>query len=349
MKVFLTGVDGYIGCVLAPMMLDAGIEVVALDTGYYRDGWLYSDPSRVSRMPMTIIKDLRDITEDDLAGCDAVVHLAELSNDPLGENNPTITHDINHLGSVALAKKARAAGVRRFVYTSSCSVYGLGSGEFLDETSQVNPQTAYAECKVLVERDVAQLATDDFSPVFLRNATAYGASPRMRFDIVLNNLAGFAWTTDKIVMTSDGTPWRPIVHVEDICSAIICAAQAPAEAVHNQVFNVGNTAENYRIREIAEIVAEVFPGCDLEIGPPGGDNRSYRVNCDKIAESLPGFACRWSAKDGAEQLLSVFKSIDMSPEIFTFRAFTRLKQLTYLQDTHQLDDSFYWKARASAA
>jgi nucleoside-diphosphate-sugar epimerase len=349
MKVFLTGVDGYIGCVLAPMLLEQGIEVVALDTGYYRDGWLYSDPSRISKTPLTMIKDLRRVSEEDLTGCDAVVHLAELSNDPLGENNPAITHEINHQGSVALAKHARAAGVERFVYTSSCSVYGLGSGEFLDETSAVNPQTAYAECKVLVEKDVAELATDNFSPVFLRNATAYGASPRMRFDIVLNNLSGLAWTTGRIVMISDGTPWRPIVHVEDICRAIICALQAPREAIHQQVFNVGSTDANYQIREIAEIVADVFPGCELEIGPSGGDNRSYRVNCDKIRDGLPGFTCEWTPETGARQLLSVFERIDMSQATFDFRAFTRLKQLTYLQKTLQLDDSFYWKSGASAA
>lgn len=349
MKVFLTGVDGYIGCVLAPMLLDEGFDVVALDTGYYRDGWLYSDPSRISRTPLTMIKDLRRIEAADLADCDAVVHLAELSNDPLGANNPSITHDINHHGSVALAKLARDAGVRRYVYTSSCSVYGLGAGEFLDETSAVNPQTAYAECKTLVERDVAELATDDFAPVFLRNATAYGASPRMRFDIVLNNLAGHAWTSGRIVMTSDGTPWRPIVHVEDICRAIICSLKAPADAIRNEIFNVGSTDANYRIREIAEIVADVFPGCDLEIGPPGGDNRSYRVNCDKIAEQLPGFRCEWTPEKGARQLLSVFEAIGMSSSTFDFRAFTRLKQLTYLQETGQLDESFYWKRSASAA
>ncbi len=349
MKVFLTGVDGYIGCVLAPMLLEQGIDVVALDTGYYRDGWLYSDPARISKIPLTIVKDLRRISEEDLAGCDAVIHLAELSNDPLGENNPAITHEINHQGSVALAKRAKAAGVRRFVYTSSCSVYGLGSGEFLDETSPVNPQTAYADCKVLVERDVASLADDDFSPVFLRNATAYGASPRMRFDIVINNLSGLAWTAGRIAMTSDGTPWRPVVHVEDICGAIICALKAPRQTIHQQVFNVGSTQANFRIHEIAAIVADVFPGCTLEIGPPGGDNRSYRVNCDKILDGLPGFSCQWTPERGARQLLSVFETIAMSKDTFEFRAFTRLKQLTYLQKTGQLDDSFYWKSGASAS
>ncbi len=342
MKVFLTGVDGYIGCILAPMLLDSGFEVVALDTGFYRDGWLYSDPDRLGKLPLTLFKDLRRLDAGDLEGCQAVIHLAELSNDPLGENDPAITREINHKGSLRLAEVARAAGVQRFVYTSSCSVYGLGSGEFLDETSPVNPQTAYAECKVMVERDLSSMASDSFSPVFLRNATAYGASPRMRFDIVLNNLAGFAWTTGKIVMTSDGTPWRPIVHVEDICRAIIAALQAPQDRVHNEIFNVGSTDANFRIREIAEVVAGVFAGCELEVGSSGGDNRSYRVNCDKIHRQLPGFECRWTPMAGAKQLLAVFERIGMSRETFEFRAYTRLKQLKYLQQTRQVDSSLYW-------
>jgi nucleoside-diphosphate-sugar epimerase len=343
MKIFLTGVDGYIGSVLAPQLLAEGFEVVALDTGYYRDGWLFSDHGRASNQPETIVRDLRRIRPEDLDGCDAVVHLAELSNDPLGENKPLVTRHINHVGSVQLARMAREAGASRFVYTSSCSVYGLGSGEFLDERSPVNPQTAYAECKVAVERDVAELASDDFSPIFLRNATAYGASPRMRFDIVLNNLAGHAWTSGKIVMTSDGSPWRPIVHVDDICQAIICAIRAPREAIHKQIVNVGSTHANFQIREIAEIVSDVFPGCKLEVGPSGGDNRSYRVNCDKIRDVLAGFECRWTPEDGAKQLLRVFERIDMSSERFQFRAFTRLNQLRYLQETDQLDSEFYWR------
>jgi nucleoside-diphosphate-sugar epimerase len=216
------------------------------------------------------------------------VHLAELSNDPLGQLSPHITYAINHQGSVALARLCKAAGVPRFVYTSSCSVYGIGGGsEYKTETSTPQPQTAYAECKVLVERDVSALADATFSPTFLRNATAYGPSPRMRFDLVLNNLAGLAWTTKRIHMTSDGTPWRPLVHVLDICEAIACTLEAPREAIHNEIFNVGKTSENYQVREIAEIVAEVFPGCDLVFGTSDGDNRSYRVSFDKIATHLP--------------------------------------------------------------
>jgi nucleoside-diphosphate-sugar epimerase len=289
-------------------------------------------------------KDIRNIDERDLEGIEAVVHLAELSNDPLGENNPDVTYDINHRGSVRLAKLAKNAGVQRFVYTSSCSVYGVSDADFVDEQSAVNPQTAYAKCKVFVERDVGALASDDFSPTFLRNATAFGASPRMRFDIVLNNLAGLAWTTGKIAMTSDGTPWRPLVHALDICEAIACMLSAPREAVHNQIFNVGSSRANYRIREIAEIVARSFPGCETTFGPSGGDNRSYRVNFDKIKRHVPQFEPRWDAASGAAQLYRLFSRIQMTPETFGFRAFTRLKQLQYLLKTAQLDESFYWSA-----
>jgi nucleoside-diphosphate-sugar epimerase len=292
----------------------------------------------------SVCKDLRDVSAADFAGLDAVLHLAELSNDPLGENKPEVTYQINHQGSVRIAELAKAAGVPRFVYASSCSVYGVGAGEFLDETSPVNPQTAYARCKVLVERDVAQLADRSFCAVFLRNATAYGPSPRMRFDIVLNDLCARAFTTHRISMTSDGTPWRPVVHVEDICHAFACALEAPAEAVNGEVFNVGSTAENYRIRELAEIVAAEFPGCELSVGPSGGDNRSYRVSFDKIAARLPGFACRWTARDGAAELHRLFKRIEFDEATHQFRAYTRLKQLRYLSRTGQIDDRFFWTA-----
>jgi nucleoside-diphosphate-sugar epimerase len=222
-------------------------------------------------------------------------------------------------------------------------VYGVGSGAFLSEEAGTNPQTAYAKCKVLVERDVAALATDDFSPTFLRNATAYGASPRMRFDVVLNNLAGLAYTTKRIVMVSDGSPWRPIVHVLDICKAIACMLEAPRQAIHNQVFNVGRNDENFRIREIAEIVASVFPRCQLTVGPTGGDHRSYRVSFDKIHDRVPDFACDWTAEAGARQLRDVFDRIGLSNELFEFRSYTRLKQLEHLIKTGQIDDEFFWK------
>jgi nucleoside-diphosphate-sugar epimerase len=241
---------------------------------------------------------------------------------------------------------ARAAGIGRFVYTSSCSVYGAGTGEFLDESSPVNPQTAYAECKVLVERDVGAMAGTDFCPVFLRNATAYGPSPRMRFDIVINDLSALAWTVRKIAMTSDGSPWRPVVHVEDICEAIYRALVAPADAVRGKVFNVGQSSDNYRVREIAQIIAEEFPGCTVTTGPASGDNRSYRVNFDRIHAELPGFRCRYTARDGARQLRTIFERIAMSEDTYRFRAFTRLKQLKYLEATGQVDGQFFWKADA---
>jgi len=343
MKVFVTGVNGYIGAVLAPYLMERGIEVLGLDTGYYRDGWLYSDNRHLARSPQTLNKDLRLVTPADLAGCDAVAHLAELSNDPLGQNRPEITHKINHQGSVALAESAQAAGIRRFVYTSSCSVYGAGTGDFLDETSPTNPQTAYAECKVLVERDVGAMAGKDFCPVFLRNATAYGPSPRMRFDIVINDLSALAWTTRKIAMISDGSPWRPVVHVEDICEAIYRALVAPEDAVRGKIFNVGRNSDNYRIREIAQIVADEFPGCEVSVGPPSGDNRSYRVNFDRIHAELPGFQCKYTARDGARQLREIFERIQMPADTYQFRAFTRLKQIKYLQGTGQIDEEFFWR------
>jgi len=340
MKVCLTGSDGYLGSVLAPLLFQQGHEVIGMDTGFYREGTLYRSGPMA---PLTFLKDLRRVEVDDLKGVDAVVHMAELSNDPTGQLAPHITTEINHRGSVRLAELARKAGVQRLVYMSSCSVYGVADREFVDEDSPVSPQTAYAVCKTLVERDLKALASSQFSPTFLRNATAYGASPRMRFDIVLNNLAGLAWTTREIRMTSDGTPWRPLVHALDIGRAILAVLAAPRDAIHNEVFNVGDTTHNYRVREIAEIVAEAFPGCTLAFGPPSPDNRSYRVSFEKIRRRLPDFACAWDARRGARQLHDLFRRIDLTPEVFQHRAFTRLKQLEYLIRTSQIDDHFFWK------
>jgi len=340
MKVVLTGSDGYLGSLLAPRLVERGCEVVGVDTGFYKEGTLYrSGPIA----PMTLVKDLRQIEVSDFKGVDAIVHMAELSNDPAGQLAPKITYEINHLGSIRLAELAKKAGVSRFVYMSSCSVYGVADKDFVDEQSSVNPQTAYAVCKTLVERDVAPMASDNFSPTFMRNATAYGASPRMRFDIVLNNLAGLAWTTKEIRLTSDGTPWRPLVHGLDIARAIIAVLEAPREAVHNQIFNVGDSSHNYRVKEVAEIVAETFPGCRLSFGAASADNRSYRVSFEKIRKRLPNFKCEWDARRGARQLYDLFKRIDMTPEVFQHRTFTRLKQLEYLIRTSQIDDHFFWK------
>lgn len=340
MKVLVTGTDGYIGSVLGPYLLKKGFQITGLDTGFYRAGWLYNESGNT--FPSYLNKDLREVIREDLEDFDAVVHLAELSNDPLGKLNPEITYKVNHKGSVRLAKLCKQAGVPRFVYTSSCSVYGEGNDDYKTEESEVNPQTAYAECKTRVERDVAELADENFSPTFLRNATAYGPSPRMRFDIVLNNLSGLAWTKGVIEMISDGMPWRPLVHVKDICKAIACTLQAPQTAIHNEIFNVGDTNENFRVREIAEIVGAAFPGCKTTFGDNGGDNRSYRVSFDKIKNELPGFYCEYGAENGAAELYEVFKKIDMKPEIFNARPYTRLKQIKFLLETHQLNEDLFW-------
>ena len=341
-RVFVTGTDGYLGSLLVPLLLRRGHDVTGLDTGYFKAGWLYNGVEFTAR---TLHKDIRHITAEDLTGADSVVHMAELSNDPAGQLEPTITHQINHEGSVRLATLAREAGVARFIYTSSCSVYGVATDASVTEESALFPQTAYAVCKTLVERDVGAMAGSGFSPVFLRNATAFGASPRMRFDFVVNNLAGLAWTTREIAMVSDGTPWRPLVHALDIGRAIACALEAPREAVHGQVLNVGDNRQNYRVREIAEIVAGVFPGCRLSFGESGSDNRSYRVSFDKIAERLPDFACEWDVARGARQLRDVFEQVELDVETFRGRGFTRLKQLEYLLRTRQLDRDFYWTVR----
>lgn len=340
MRILVTGTDGYIGVLLAPYLQTRGHEVVGLDTGFYRDGWLSGEaPSSFTQ----IRKDVRHVTLEDVQGYDAVVHLAELSNDPLGEHDPELTMRVNHHGSVALATLCKQAGISRFVYSSSCSVYGAGADDVKTEESETAPQTVYARCKTLVERDVAALADDDFSPTFLRNATAFGPSPRMRFDIVLNNLAGLAWTTGEIKMTSDGTPWRPLVHVLDICEAMACTIEAPRDVIHAQIFNVGNTEHNYRVREIAQFVAQAFPGCELTFGKSDGDNRSYRVSFDKIHTHLPGFTCQRDAATGARQLHDLFSSIDLSRDDFQFRAYTRLKQLKHLIATRQVDDELFWR------
>lgn len=339
MKVLVTGTEGYLGCLLPPLLIEQGHEVIGVDTGFYKVGWLYNGTEVTAK---TLNKDIRTIAPEDLQGVNAIVHMAELSNDPTGQLSPNITYDINHKGSVRLAKLAKESGVRRFVYMSSCSVYGVATEGDVTEESPVNPQTAYAECKTLVERDVKLLADDGFSPTFMRNATAFGASPRMRFDIVLNNLAGWAWTSQEIKMTSDGTPWRPLVHALDIAKAIVCVLEAPRDIVHNQVFNVGDTANNYRVKEIAQTIAEVFKGCKLTFGENGSDNRSYRVSFEKINTNLSGFKCDWDAQTGAEQLHEIFKQIDMGEDTFNARGFTRLKQLEYLIRTKQIDRNFFW-------
>ncbi|MGH8595643.1 MAG: NAD-dependent epimerase/dehydratase family protein [Gammaproteobacteria bacterium] len=343
MRIFVTGSDGYIGTLLAPMLINRGHEVIGLDAGFFRRGWLYSDRTTLNVSPRTISKDLRQVDAFDLAECAAVIHLAELSNDPLGELRPEVTMAINHLGSVEFARTAKRAGVSRFVYSSSCSVYGAGRDAVLSETSDTQPQTTYARCKVLVEAQVAAMADARFSPVFLRNATAYGASPRMRFDLVVNNLAGLARVTGKIAMTSDGTPWRPLVHVQDICRAMVSAVEAPKDAIHGQVFNIGSNEQNFQVREVAALVGEAFPDCAITLGSRGGDARSYKVSFDKAHNQLAGFRCEWDPRRGVGQLRSLFDQINLKREQFEFPAFTRLEELKYLLDTHQLDDALFWR------
>jgi nucleoside-diphosphate-sugar epimerase len=345
MRILLTGIDGYLGALMAPALAARGHDVTGLDTGYYRDGLLYE--GRTPPVP-TITKDIRQVTVADLRGYEAVVHLAELSNDPIGQNRPQVTYAINGDGSSNLARCAKEAGVSRFVYSSSCSVYGAGGTDWKTEESPTEPLTAYAACKLRTEATLAGLADEAFSPTAMRNATAYGASPRMRFDIVLNTFAGLAWTTRQIVMVSDGTPWRPLVHAADIAEAFACVLDAPREAVHAQIFNVGRNEENYRVREIAEIVAAAFPGTATTYGPPTADGRSYRVSFDKIGRHVPSFRCRRTAADGARELRELFASIGMTPDVFAFRAYTRLAQLQHLLATGRIDDEFYMRSAEAA-
>ncbi len=339
MKILVTGTEGYIGSLLAPLLVKRGHEVTGFDSGFYKSGWLYNGSDLTSK---TFNKDIRRVESEDMTGIDAIVHMAELSNDPTGELSPEITYDINHLGSVRLATLAKRLKIQRFVYTSSCSIYGVAVSDRVNEESAVNPQTDYAKCKALVERDLSKLADDGFSPTFLRNATAYGPSPRMRFDIVLNNLAGYAWTENEIKVMSDGTPWRPLVHVLDICKAIICTLEAPREIVHNQVFNVGDSRSNYQVKDIAEIVAGVFTGSKLSLGNASADNRSYKVSFDKIEFGLPGFKTEWNIEEGAKQLRSIFNQIGLDKHTFNAPPYTRLKMLQYLLGTGQIDSRFYW-------
>lgn len=339
MRVLLTGSEGYIGSVLAPYLRERGHHVVGLDTGFHRAGWLVNT---VEGAPEWRNMDTRRVALDDLAGFDAVVHLADLSNDPVGELDRVVTEDINHRATIRLAELAREAGTRRFVYMSSCSIYGAAGDVDSTEESPVEPQTAYARCKVLVERDLRELATDGFSPTYLRNATAFGVSPRMRFDLVVNNLAGHAWTERIIRMESDGTPWRPFVHILDISQAIACVLAAPTELVHDEAFNVGDNAQNYQIREIAEIISRTFPNCELTVGDSSADKRNYRASFDKISRVLPDFKCQIDVERGAQELLRAFQTIGLNTELFTFRAYTRLKQMRYLLDSGQIDDNFYW-------
>lgn len=336
MRILVTGHLGYIGTILTPLLLKEGHEVTGMDSDLFSRCTFGEGIVKVPH----IKKDIREAEVSDLRGFETVLHLAGLSNDPLGNLNPDLTFDINHRASVNLAELSKKAGVKRFVFSSSCSNYGAAGDDFLDETSAFNPVTPYGQSKVNTERDVAPMADDRFSPVFLRSATAYGVSPRLRFDLVLNNLTAWAITTKRVYLKSDGSPWRPIVHIEDISRAFAAVATAPRELVHKEAFNVGRTDQNYRMRELAEIVSETVPGCRVEYAPDASpDKRCYRVNCDKIARVLPKFKPQWDAKKGARELYDVYKKVGLTLEEFEGPKFQRIGHIRKLIEDGIIDGS----------
>lgn len=345
MRILVTGHEGYIGGVLTPMLLERGHDVVGLDSGLFR-ACLYT--GSVPEVP-TIRKDIRDVDQGDVEGFDAIVHLAGLSNDPLGDLNPDLTAAINHRASVRLAQHAKAAGVRRFIFSSSCSNYGAGGEAMLDENSPFNPVTPYGLSKVNVEQDVALLADEDFSPTFLRNATVYGAAPRIRFDLVVNNLVAWAFATGRVYLKSDGTPWRPVVHVEDVSRAFVAVLEAPIDKVHNEAFNVARSEDNVRIRDIAAMVADAVPGSRVELAADAGpDKRCYRVDPGKLTRTLPAFRPKWTVGAGIVELYETYKRVGLSLDAFEGARFSRIKYVRKLMEDGQIDPSLRWRERVPA-